>query len=167
MLHPVCLLAPVMTARLGFGPRAQTPSTLHFSTKHRPTLSLSFHCMVAGRQGVEALLRASLVHVPENAFSLAAIRKTLLKQQQNNAAAVDRALSVLFPGPDPAPTSAPRRLFQAWDDRATMHINGVFEEKEKNSMDVTVQWLCDRLAYNDPVRPHLLPVRVMDTYIRL
>ena len=111
-------------------------------------------------------MRASLAHVPENAFSLAAIRKTLLKQQQHNAADVDRALSVLFPGPDPAPTSAPRRLFQAWDDRATMHVNGMFEEKEKNSVDVTVQWLCDRLAYNDPVRPHLLPVRVMDTYIR-
>ena len=47
-----------------------------------------------------------------------------------------------------------------------MHVNGVFEEKEKNSMDVTVQWLCDRLAYNDRVRPHLLPVRLMDTYIR-
>ena len=50
--------------------------------------------MIAGRQGVEAVLRASLVHVPENAFSLAAIRKTLLKQQQHNAADVDRALSV-------------------------------------------------------------------------
>ena len=55
-------------------------STMHFSTKHRPTVSFSFHHMVAGRQGVEAVLRASLVHVPENAFSLAAIRKTLLKQ---------------------------------------------------------------------------------------
>lgn len=139
---------------------------MHFSTKHRPTVSFSFHHMVAGRQGVEALLRASLVHVPENAFSLAAIRQTLLKQRQHNAADVDRALSVLFPGPDAAPTSAPRRLFQAWDDRATMHVNGVFEEKDKNDMNVTVQWLCDRLAYNDPVRPHLLPVRVMDTYIR-
>lgn len=140
---------------------------MNFSTQHRPTLSLYFLQMAAGRQGVEALLRASLMHVPETSFSSAAIRTTLLKQQQRNAADADRALSILFPGPDPAPTSAPRRLFQAWDDKATMHVNDLFKEKNKNDMDLTVQWLCDRLAYNDPVRPHLLPVRILDTYIRL
>ena len=156
-----------MTVKLEFGHSPKCTVRLS-STCYRSTPSLGFRQMTVGRQGVEALLRASLVHVPENSFSSTAIRMTLLKQQQqHNAADVDRALSVLFPGPDSAPTSAPRRLLQAWDDMATIHVNDTFKEKNKNGMDMTVQWLCDRLAYNDPVRPHLLPVRVLCTYTRL
>lgn len=72
---------------------------------------------------------------------------------------VDRALSIMFPGPDTASTSAPRRLLQTWDNQVTEEIN----EKYKNGSEVpndgrAVQWLCDRLTKYDSVKPHLLLV---------
>ncbi|WFD25156.1 hypothetical protein MNAN1_000120 [Malassezia nana] len=75
---------------------------------------------------------------------------------------VDRALSVMFPGPDAAPTSAPRRLFQAWDNQLTEELHEKYkptsEAKNDGNDENAMQWLCDRLTKNESVKPHLLLV---------
>lgn len=75
---------------------------------------------------------------------------------------VDRALTVMFPGPDAAPTSAPRRLFQAWDNQLTEELYEKYRSKSEAANDGNaVQWLCDRLTKNESVKPHLLLVRTL------
>lgn len=131
--------------------------------------------MTGGPAAVHALLRSALPHVPSKGFSLAAIRvaveeSVLLKQKAGEETAtptnVDRALERLFPGPDTAPTSGPRRLFAAWDQEAGTQMvsdaKTAFGADPKNNHDAfqgSVELLSDRLCASAVVQPHLLPVR--------
>jgi len=114
---------------------------------------------MAGRPAVESLLRAALAHVPSKGFTLASIRSAIPTASQWKPSNVDRALSVMFPGPDAASTSAPRRLFQTWDNHVTEELNEKFRHVTGLSNDEqAVQWLCDRLMKSDAVKSHLLLV---------
>ncbi|WFD39357.1 uncharacterized protein MJAP1_002330 [Malassezia japonica] len=129
--------------------------------------------MTGGPAAVHALLRSALPHVPSKGFSLAAIRvaveeSVLLKQKAGEETAtptnVDRALERLFPGPDTAPTSGPRRLFAAWDQEAGTQMvsdaKTAFGADPKNNHDAfqgSVELLSDRLCASAVVQPHLLP----------
>lgn len=114
--------------------------------------------MVGGRPGVEALLRASLAHIPTKGFTASAIRTIIEEQNTHQSSDIDRALSILFPGPASSPTSAPRRLLQTWDLAASESVKEKYTKEIRKDFEMTVQWLCTRLAYNDPVRPHLSSV---------
>ncbi|SHO76424.1 Uncharacterized protein MSYG_0762 [Malassezia sympodialis ATCC 42132] len=112
---------------------------------------------MAGRPAVESLLRAALAHVPSKGFTLVSIRSAIPTASQWKPSNVDRALSVMFPGPDSASTSAPRRLFQTWDNHVTEELNEKFRHVTGLSNDEqAVQWLCDRLMKSDAVKSHLL-----------
>lgn len=128
-----------------------------------PYATFSFHkfepaSMVGGRPGVEALLRSSLAHIPTKGFTASAIRTTIEEQNTHCSSDIDRALSILFPGPASSPTSAPRLLLQTWDLTASESVKEKYTKEKRNDFELTVRWLCTRLAYNDPVRPHLSSV---------
>lgn len=114
---------------------------------------------MAGRPAVEGLLRAALAHVPSKGFTLDSIKAAIPATAEWKSSNVDRALSVMFPGPDGASTSAPRRLFQTWDHQVTEELNENYSNNtEITSDDRAVQWLCDRLMKSQAVKPHLLLV---------
>lgn len=121
--------------------------------------------------GVQQLLRAALPHIPREGFTLAAVRRAIEENarlsSQMDETRVDRALEQLFPGKDTAPTSAPRRLFQAWDDEmcAKMMSQGKLSGTPvpyESAVQNAVGLLQDRLRASATVQPHLLPVRQDD-----
>lgn len=134
--------------------------------------NLALHFLVdqmpGGRVAVDTLLRASLVHVPALGFSRASVRKTLMDRANMvegiPISDVDRALSVMFPGSDTAPMSAPRRLFQVWDADASLRAFGKncvpsdVNPKKDAALEATLSLLRSRLAKSAEVREHLLPV---------
>lgn len=121
-----------------------------------------------GEAGVRTLLRAALPHVPNKGFSLAAVREAA-EQSDRFAGHIDRltmerALERLFPGEDTAPTAAPRRLFQVWDDDACakMVAQGGSHNAQvpyQDAVQNAIGLLRDRLHTSAAVRPHLMPVR--------
>ncbi|WFD07628.1 P-type Ca(2+) transporter [Malassezia vespertilionis] len=128
---------------------------------------------MAGRVAVDRVLQSALPLVPEYGFTLAAVRKAIESNPMSSATSqqpkdLDRVLAILFPGPDTAPTSAPRRLFQAWDDEAWASTVSNFTDKAvrdakaeripcQAAFDSAVHLLSDRLSYSTIVQPHLLP----------
>lgn len=125
-----------------------------------------------GEAGAHMLLRAALPHVPSQGFSLAAVQKAA-EQSERFAGRIDRltmerALERLFPGEDTAPTAAPRRLFQVWDDDACAKMaaqrdSHVTEISYQKAVQNAISLLRDRLHTSAAVRPHLMPVRFAGT----
>lgn len=123
---------------------------------------------------VDVLLRDAIAYVPTYGFSMTAIRHAAMdyadRAPDRSGVAPgrdrDRALTHLFPGPDTAPTSAPRRLFQAWDDdMSTQMVSSAEPHADaaagtpNDAFNATLALLHDRLGASGPVRAHLLPVR--------
>lgn len=123
--------------------------------------------MPGGAAGVQALLRSALAHVPSKGFTVAAIRNAAQDSSKlvgdSRGQTLDRALERLFPGPDTAPTSGPRRLFQVWDDDASRQMmletsTGDEHVPYEKAFQGAIKLLENRLLVSAAVRPHLLPV---------
>ncbi|WFC98109.1 glycerol kinase [Malassezia yamatoensis] len=123
--------------------------------------------MATGQVGVQKLLRESIPFVSTYGFTRVAVKKALEKQLASQGDVeplrVERALEQLFPGEDAAPTSAPRRLFQAWDDEACstmMSVSGPRDHLNPNKEAIgdAVYLLHTRLSTSASARSHLLPI---------
>ena len=107
---------------------------------------------------VESLLKGALVHIPRYGFTLEAI-----KAGTSGAVEHEKSLHALFPGPDYKPTSAPRRLFGAWDANARQESIVKTADPPKSraeAYDAALRLLQCRLDASADVQGHLLPVRL-------
>lgn len=129
--------------------------------------------MSAGRAAVRPILQAALPYIQQYGFTSGAIREALkgapqLASADTSPAQISRALSVLFPGPDAAPTSAPRRLFGMWDSAARERYIVGSEDTAfgaistrvpaNEAFDGAVALLQRRLVASGDVQSHLLRV---------
>lgn len=112
---------------------------------------------------VESLLRGGLSHVPRYGFTLKAI-----VSGTRGAAENEWALRTLFPGPDYKATSAPRRLFDAWDNDARRRAFVPLSDAPANHDEAhkrAISLLEKRLDLSSDVQGHLLPAfALLSTY---
>lgn len=112
---------------------------------------------------VESLLRGGLSQVSRYGFTLKAI-----ESGTKGAAANEWALRTLFPGPDYKATSAPRRLFDAWDNDARQRAFVPLSDAPANREEahkMAISLLEKRLDLSSDVQAHLLPAfALLSTY---